>query len=80
MTDKLELNPDLKKRFLEEIKYFIEQEMDEDIGDLRAEIIYDFIKSTFGKEFFNLGVNSTRKFMISRLEDLELDMEQVKIY
>ncbi len=59
-----------KSEMLREIKNFFHKERDEEIGDLGAELILDFISNKLGKYYFNQGVKEAKKFVIERLEEI----------
>lgn len=77
--ERLELNLDVKKAIVEKIRSYFREELDEEIGDLKAELLYDFMKRTIGKEFYNLGVLDTRRFLLKKIEDLEVDLDQIYV-
>jgi len=56
-----------------EIKDFFRGEFDEEIGDLRADIILDFILKKAGPVVYNRGVNDARKWFREKFEDLDAD-------
>ena len=75
----LTLDSDKKTALLENIKNYFSVEMDQDIGDLKAGFLLDFIEQNFGKEYYNRGVTDAKKFIFQKMEDLEIDMDQVYI-
>jgi uncharacterized protein (DUF2164 family) len=73
----LDLNPDKRKLVLEKIKAYVSEDMDQDIGDLKAELFLYFIKDTCGKEYYNKGISDAKKYLFGKMEDLEIDMDQI---
>ena len=67
------IKQETKKELLSEIKSFFLQELDHEIGDLKAEIIFDFIINKFGPKIYNQGVADARKWFRERFEDLDAD-------
>lgn len=52
------------------IKTYFSQERDEDLGDLSAALILDFIIEKIAPEFYNQGVYDTYEYMNDRLDDI----------
>ncbi|MFA7244538.1 MAG: DUF2164 domain-containing protein [Patescibacteria group bacterium] len=73
MKKEIELNEDDKKILIGEIKDFFRKEFEEDLGDLRAEIVLDFILKKAGPAFYNRGVSDARKWFREKFEDLDAD-------
>jgi uncharacterized protein (DUF2164 family) len=69
----IELSDDDKKFLIAEIKDFFLKEFEEEIGDLRADIVLDFILKKAGPKIYNLGVNDSRKWFRDKFEDLDAD-------
>jgi len=69
----IEIEDDKKKLLISEIKGFFIDEFDEEIGDLRADIILDFILKKIGPKIYNKGVNDSRKWFREKFEDLDAD-------
>ncbi|MFA6333894.1 MAG: DUF2164 domain-containing protein [Methanoregula sp.] len=53
-----------------EIRNYFAKERDEEIGDLAAGLILDFIMKKLAPEFYNQGVSDSQKFMHDAAEDL----------
>lgn len=70
---KLELNQ--KQEMVAKLKQFYLEERDEEIGDLAADIILDFFLDSIAPIIFNKGVDESRKFLLSKIEDLEIEMD-----
>ena len=73
----LELSIEAKKKLLEELKYYFSTELDQEIGDLKAELLYEFLEQHFGKAWYNKGIRDSSVFLKQKLEDLEVDMDQM---
>lgn len=69
----IELSNDDKKVLIADIKDFFLKEFDEELGDLRAEIVLDFIVKKVGPKIYNKGVNDSRKWFREKFEDLDAD-------
>jgi len=67
---KIELSKDQKKRAVQDIREYFARERDEEIGDLAAEIILDFIIEKIGPYLYNQAVTDIQKYMGEKVEDL----------
>jgi len=73
MKKEIELNDDDKKIIIADIKDFFLEEFEENLGDLRAEIVLDFMLKKVGPKIYNQGVNDSRKWFREKFEDLDAD-------
>ena len=73
MKKEIELKEADKKVLIADIKDFFLKEFDEELGDLRAEIVLDFILQKVGPRVYNKGVNDSRKWFKEKFEDLDAD-------
>ncbi|PIU24219.1 DUF2164 domain-containing protein [Candidatus Berkelbacteria bacterium CG08_land_8_20_14_0_20_39_8] len=69
----IELKNEEKKILISDIKEFFLYEFDENIGDLRAEIVLDFFLKKIGPKIYNRGVSDARKWFRGKFEDLDAD-------
>jgi len=67
---KFEIKDEKRKLMQEKIKKFFLDEREEEIGDLAAILILDFIIANLASEFFNLGVRDCIAQMNQNVEDL----------
>lgn len=73
MKKKFELKDEEKKILIADIKDFFVIEFDEELGDLRADLVLDFFLDKIGPKIYNLGVNDARKWFRDKFEDLDAD-------
>ena len=52
------------------IKKYFKQERGEEVGDLGAGLILDFVIERLAPEFYNQGVNDSSRYMNDRIEDM----------
>lgn len=69
------LTPEQKTSAIEEIIRFFETEREETIGVIAAEEVLDLFLETMGKEIYNNAISNSVKFVKSRLEGLDFEME-----
>ncbi len=67
----LEIHEDVRKRMITEIQSFFSVERDEDIGDLAAMMVLDFMVEKLGPAFYNQGIQDATKYMQDRLEEVQ---------
>lgn len=70
MEDLIQLSQEQRAKALEAIKVFFANERDEDLGDLAAMMVLDFIEKEFGPFFYNKGIEDAKYFLQEKIEDL----------
>jgi len=60
-----------KKQIIEEVQSYFNNEHDESIGDLKAEIIVDFFIQKLGPKIYNQAIEEANAFIQEKLIDLE---------
>ena len=60
-----------------QIRDFFLKERGEDIGDLAADIVLDFIVEKMALKFYNKGIDDAYAYMTDRIPDL-LSLQKVK--
>ncbi|MCI1945228.1 DUF2164 domain-containing protein [Clostridium luticellarii] len=68
--NKIKLSKETKKDMIDKIKNYFLNERDEELGDLAASLILEFIIEELAPEFYNQGVYDSYKYMDERIEDL----------
>jgi uncharacterized protein (DUF2164 family) len=69
-TEKIKLSNEKRQDMLLEIKNYFLNEREEELGDLAANLILNFIIEKLALEFYNQGVYDSYKYMNDRIEDL----------
>ena len=67
----MELESDTRKRMIASIRRYFEQEMDEEIGDLRAGFLLDYFLAEIAPTVYNRAIGDAQAWMLGRVEDLE---------
>ncbi|MBU5483801.1 DUF2164 domain-containing protein [Clostridium sp. MSJ-11] len=67
---KIVLDKDKKKEMIESIKEYFSEERDEEIGDLAATLLLNFIIEELAGEFYNQGIEDAYRYMNDRVEDM----------
>jgi uncharacterized protein (DUF2164 family) len=74
---KLSLTDDARKLAIASIRRHFSEELDQDVGDLKASLVLDFFLAELGPSVYNLGVADAQAFFAERTEDLgSLSMEE----
>jgi len=68
--DKIKLTKEKREDMISEIKYYFLKEKDEELGDLAAGMLLDFIIEKLAPEFYNQGISDSQKYMYDRVEEL----------
>ena len=66
----LKVTKERRDDMLSEIKNYFLKEREEEIGDLAAGLMLDFILEKIAPEFYNQGVYDAHKYMEDAVEDL----------
>ncbi len=67
----IEIEPDTRKRMVASILRYFEQELDEEIGELRAGLLLDFCLLEICPTVYNRAIADAQAWMLGRVEDLE---------
>ncbi|MBW4535448.1 MAG: DUF2164 domain-containing protein [Pleurocapsa minor HA4230-MV1] len=67
----IKLSKVTKQQLIKSIKRYFEQELDEDIGDLKASRFLDFCLQEICPSVYNRAIIDARSFMENKLSDLE---------
>lgn len=66
----LNLSKELKKQAVDDIKKYFLENRDEELGQLAAELLLDFMIEKVGKVIYNQGIKDAHTFMSEKVEDL----------
>lgn len=72
------LPKEIKDQIKEELKEYVYYERSEEIGDLAAENMLDFILKEIGPYFYNQGVKDAKEMVNQKMVNLEEDMESLE--
>lgn len=67
---RIKLTKEDRDEMVSAIKAYFSREREEEIGDLAAGLMLDFIIEELAPEFYNQGVYDSHKFMEKQMEDL----------
>jgi uncharacterized protein (DUF2164 family) len=69
-NDKIKLTKEQRIDMIASIKRYFKKEREEEIGDLGAGLLLDFIIERLAPEFYNQGIGDSAKYMEDRIEDM----------
>ena len=75
---KISLNYQRKQDQLSLIKEYFLKERDEQLGDLGAELVYDFFIENCAPSIYNQAIDDLKKMLKERVFYLETDIESLK--
>ena len=67
----IELNPEQKRRVVASIKTFAAQELDQDLGDLKAGLVLEFVLKEIAPSIYNQAIADAQAYVRDRVADLE---------
>ena len=67
----IELTPDTTKKLKASIQRYFKEELDQDIGDLKAGLMLDFCVKEIGASIYNQAIADAQTFFSARVVDLE---------
>ena len=73
MKKEIEIKKEKKLKLVSEIKSWFLDNRDEEIGDLQAELLIDFLTEKVGAEIYNQALNDSLYWFKGRMSDLEID-------
>jgi uncharacterized protein (DUF2164 family) len=68
--DRKDIDKEKKKQCIDEIKAYFENERDEVIGDMAAELFLGFILEKIGPMIYNQALEDAHAFLSNKLDDL----------
>ena len=67
---KIEFSAEQKAALCQQLKTYVAEELDHEIGQFESEFLLDFITERIGPHFYNKGVADAGAVVASRFEDL----------
>ena len=69
----IELSRERRVESVASIKRYFEEERDEEIGDLAAGLLLDFVIESVGKHIYNLALADAKAWFEKKMEGIEID-------
>lgn len=67
----IEFSKEMKKKIIEELRTFFQEEFDQEIGEIKGELILDFISENIGRIYYNEGLKDGEAHIRNALEDFK---------
>jgi uncharacterized protein (DUF2164 family) len=68
--NKIVITKERRKDMTDAIKLYFSEEQGEEIGDLRATLVLDFIIERLAPDFYNQGVSDSYQYLKGMIEDV----------
>lgn len=80
MRDKqpIEISPVARTRAIASIRRYFREELDQDVGDLKAALLFDYFLAEHGPTIYNQGIADARAFFEERCADLAAICYQIE--
>lgn len=66
----LKLDTDTRARLNEQIRQYLSDELDTDIGNMEADFLIDFLSGSLGASFYNLGLKDAQALIARKMDDI----------
>lgn len=66
----IELSRERRGEMISDIRSYFKREREEEIGQLAAGMVLDFIVKELAPEFYNQGVEDSYRYLTDRVEDM----------
>lgn len=67
----IKLSDDARKRSLASIRRYFDEQLDQDIGDLKAALVLDFFLTEIGPTVHNAAIEHAQVYLRDRVADLD---------
>lgn len=71
MTVAITLSENAKKQVISSIKRYFDEKMDQDVGDLQADLLLDYFLREIGPTVYNQAIADAQKYFQERVGDLD---------
>lgn len=72
------LSTEQRKMAIDQIIDFYDREKGESMGVIAAGELFDFFQEYIGREFYNKGVNDSKRALDNRMDELRYDLDELK--
>jgi len=67
----IEVPADTRRQLVESIKRYFAEEMDEEIGELRASLLLDFCLREIGSIVYNIAISDAQTYIQDKVADID---------
>ncbi|MTI94032.1 MAG: DUF2164 domain-containing protein [Firmicutes bacterium] len=72
MTNRPKLTREEKELLIDRLKLYFANEREEEIGDLQAMLLLDFITAELGPSYYNRGIADAMQWLTEKIEDMHV--------
>ena len=76
--DAIELGREQRDDAVERLRVYFARERGEELGELAATLIYDFVAEQLGPHFYNKGIEDAQALVARFADSLDADLEAAK--
>jgi uncharacterized protein (DUF2164 family) len=67
----IEISPETRKRLIASLKRYSAENLDEELGDLKAGLLLDYCLTEIGPAVYNQAIADAQSYFTDRVADLE---------
>lgn len=67
----IKIPPEKETRLIASIKRYVEEQMEEEIGDLKASLLLEFCVKEIGPAIYNQAIEDARAYMLERVGEID---------
>ncbi len=67
----MKLDKETRKRLIASIRRYADEELELDMGELKASLLLDYIVEEVGPSVYNAAIRDARAYFFAKVEDLE---------
>jgi uncharacterized protein (DUF2164 family) len=67
----IKLQPEAKERLIASIRRYASENLDEEMGDLKAGLLLDFCLQEIGASVYNQAIRDAQAYMTNKVEEME---------
>ncbi len=67
----IELDKDIRQQLIESVQQYFRENLDDDIGDLKASLLLDFCLVEIGPTIYNKAIRDAQTWLQQRVGDLD---------
>ena len=75
----LRIPPEKAKQHRESIKRYVAENLEQDIGDLKADLLLDFFLTEIGPGIYNRAIADAQAYFQGRVADLEAECYEAEV-
>lgn len=67
----MQLSPDTRKQIIASLQRYFAENMDEEIGDLQADLLLDYVLGEIGLTVYNRAIADAKAYFLLKTDDLD---------